>query len=51
MHGRVPGKRGRPRKTWLSNIQEWTNLSVTEATRKAADRKMWKHLRPNGYEP
>ena len=61
MHGRVPGERGRgrPRKTWLSNIQECTNLSMTEATRKAADRKMWKdigqsmtvHLRPNGYGP
>ena len=61
MHGRVPGERGRgrPRKTWLSNIQEWTNLSMTEPTRKAADRKMWKdigqsktvHLRPNGYGP
>ena len=61
MHGRVPGKRGRgrPRKTRLSNIHEWTNLSMTEATRKAADRKMWKdigqsktvHLRPNGFGP
>ena len=61
MHGRVPVERGRgrPRKTWLPNIQEWTNLSMTEATRKAADRKMWKdigqsktvHLRPNGYGP
>ena len=61
MHGRVPGERGRgrPRKTWLSNIQEWTNLSMTEATRTAADRKLWKdigqsktvQLRPNGYGP
>ncbi|XP_063598641.1 uncharacterized protein LOC134775115 [Penaeus indicus] len=61
MHGRVPGKRGRgrPRKTWLSNIQEWTNLSMVDATRRAADRNMWKdmgknirvHLRPNDYGP
>ena len=43
MHGRVPGKRGRgrPRKTLLSNIHEWTNLYMTEAARKAADSKMW----------
>ena len=60
MHGRVPRKRGRgrPRKTWLCNINEWTNLSVSEASRKAMDRKLWKniianmrvHLRPIGYE-
>ena len=42
MHGRVPGHRGRERlrKSWLSNIHEWINLSMTVATRKAADRKM-----------
>ena len=61
MHGRVPGNRGRGRrrKTWLSNIHKWTNLSMTEAARKAANRKIWKdigrsktvHLRPNGYAP
>ena len=32
MHGRVPGirTRGRPRKTWLPNIDERINISMTE---------------------
>ena len=44
MLGRVPGKRDRwrPRKNWLSNIIEWTNLLTINATRRAADRRAWK---------
>ena len=46
MHGRTPNKRGtgRPRKAWLTNIAEWTGLTIIEATRRAQNRKEWKKL-------
>jgi hypothetical protein len=37
-------KRGRPRTSWMSNIQSWTGMSVVEAYRKAQDRKTWKNV-------
>ena len=56
MHGRIPNKLKRERKTkaWLTNIAEWTRLTIIEATRRAQNRKEWKkllwslrvHLRP-----
>ena len=45
MHDRVPGKRGRgrPRKAWLSNIQEWTNLSMTSYKKSSRQKNVEKH--------
>eukprot|EP00795_Rhopilema_esculentum_P015557 gene15557-6822_t len=59
MHGRVPGKRGRgkPRNNWISNISNWTTMSIYDATKCTADRNTWRdfvnsqkvHLRLLGY--
>jgi exonuclease III len=46
MQGKVEGKRGRgrPRRTWMNDVTEWTSLSVHEVTRKAKDRQEWRKI-------
>ena len=44
MHGNVRGSRppGRPKKTWLQNVKEWTGLSLKDATVSAHNRDSWR---------
>ena len=46
IQGRVEGKRrrGRPAASWFDDIKSITGLSITEATRVAADRTQWNSL-------
>ena len=37
-------KRGRPRKSWMSNIYEWTTLPASELLMSATNRKRWRDL-------
>eukprot|EP00794_Sanderia_malayensis_P009858 gene9858-biopygen8121 len=57
MHGGVEGSRGRgrPRRTWLADIAEWTEKSVVECLRNAKDRGRWREIVraskcPNGQQ-
>ncbi len=44
MEGKVEGtrKRGRPRRTWMSDIQEWTQMTYTQCARRAVCRRDWR---------
>ena len=44
LQGTVDGKRlrGRPRKSWLDNIKEWTNQPTSRLLRLTEDRKRWR---------
>ena len=46
MQGTVPGRRGRgrPRRTWESDIKEWTGMSGDQLLRAARDRGVWRQL-------
>ncbi|KAJ8388236.1 hypothetical protein AAFF_G00136070 [Aldrovandia affinis] len=46
LQGTVQGgrKRGRPKKRWEDNIQEWTQLRLSETVRAAEDRERWREL-------
>ena len=46
MQGSVPGKRGRgrPRRTWMDDITEWTGLSAEKCERAAVDRPRWRKI-------
>ena len=35
-------KRGRPARTWLNNIKDWTGLNFQQLIRKAEDRQLWR---------
>ena len=53
LQGTVVGgrKRGRPRKTWLANIKDWTDLDLSALLRKAEQREEWRtycNLSPSG---
>ncbi len=37
-------RRGRPRRSWMSDIIDWTGMSVANACKKARDRKGWKAI-------
>ena len=43
LEGRIEGTRprGRPRTTWVDNIQEWTGRSKSECTQACKDRNQW----------
>jgi len=43
MQGTMPGarRRGRPRTTWIDNIETWTGLSVEESVRMTEYRDKW----------
>ena len=49
MQGGVEGKRGRgrPRRTWMNDVTEWTSLSVHEVTRKVKNRQEWRKIVKN----
>ena len=53
MQGSVPGKRsrGRPRKSWMDNITEWTGLSAERVERMAHDRVEWRKVVRNAAKP
>ena len=44
MYGNVRGSRppGRPKKTWLQNIKEWTGTTLGDATEVAYNRDLWR---------
>ena len=46
LQGTVAGgrKRGRPRKTWMDNIKEWTGLTTPQLIRKAENRSTWARI-------
>ena len=46
LEGMVDGKRsrGRPEKSWMNNIIEWTGMTVVEFITTARDREAWKHV-------
>ena len=53
LQGSVEGgrKRGRPKKAWLANIKDWTDLELPALLQKAEQRKEWRifcNLSPSG---
>ena len=44
MMGMVEGKRsrGRPQKTWIKNITEWTGMSIPDMYRATKDKNQWR---------
>lgn len=44
LQGTVQGgrRRGRQRKRWEDNIREWTGMKLTDALRKAENRREWR---------
>ena len=44
LEGTIEGKkkRGKPRKDWMDNIEDWTYLSYEECSRKAQHRTWWR---------
>ena len=54
MHGAVRGSRpqGRPKKTWLQNVKEWTGSSLGDANLAAHNRDSWRETsRPPSVKP
>ena len=47
--GKVEGKRGRgrPRRTWASDIEQWTQRSMSKCVREAHNRDQWRYLSAN----
>ena len=47
--GKVEGKRGRgrPRRTWVKDITQWTQRSMTQCVREANNREQWRYLSAN----
>ena len=45
-HGTVPGKRGRgkPKRTWDTDLREWKGMSEEQPLRAAMKRKSWRQL-------
>ena len=46
VEGYVEGRRrrGRPRKQYIDNIKQWTQLTTSQCVRAAEDRSRWKQL-------
>ena len=46
LEGKVEGtrKRGRPRNSWLSEIEKWTGKKILELTRLANNRQSWRTM-------
>ena len=46
LQGTVRGgrRRGRQRKRWEDNIRDWTGLELSDAMRRAEERKEWRML-------
>ena len=46
MHGLVEGTRGRgrPKRTWLRDITDWTGIGITECVKEAEDRQKWRKI-------
>ncbi len=46
LQGTVQGKRkqGRPKKTWMDNIKEWTGMNHNQIKSEASNRNQWKKL-------
>ena len=39
--------RGRPRRSWLTDIKEWTGAKIGKCVRLAADRVCWREMTAN----
>jgi len=46
MTGMAPGtrRRGRPKRGWLVDVTQWSNLSLSQAIKKARDRDVWRRM-------
>ena len=46
LEAKINGRRarGRPRKSWSTNITEWTGLSYAQSVRAAQDRRQWRAI-------
>jgi len=46
LQGKLEGRRcrGRPRRTWTKDIEEWTKMSFIQCVRKSEDRGLWRKL-------
>ncbi|CAH1248643.1 Hypp8338 [Branchiostoma lanceolatum] len=53
LQGKAEGARprGRPRRSWISDLQEWTGHSANQMTRLAEDRQQWKAFTENYAAP
>ena len=40
-------QKGRPRRTWLTDIKEWTGANIGKSVRLAADRVCWREMTAN----
>ena len=49
LEGRVCAERprGRPRKSWMKNIMEWTKLNFEQCIRRGEDRDYWRGVTTN----
>ena len=43
------GKRGRQKKRWEDNIEEWIGMDFASSTRTAENRTRWKGIVANSY--
>ena len=53
VQGMVPGKRnrGRPRRSWMDDITDWSGLSVENVVRTVQDRQKWRMIVQNAAKP
>ncbi|KAI8514016.1 hypothetical protein Bbelb_083400 [Branchiostoma belcheri] len=51
--GKVEGARprGRPRRSWITDLKEWTGLTANQMARLAEDRQQWKNLAKHHAAP
>ena len=51
--GYVDGKRsrGRPRRRWMDDVEEWTGMAMVDCVRSARDREKWKKLASSSLVP
>jgi hypothetical protein len=51
--GYVDGKRarGRPRRRWRDDVEEWTGMTMVDSVRKARDREQWRRLTSSTLVP
>ena len=46
LQGKIEGqrRRGRPRRTWMRDITEWTQLTVPQCMQQSGERRLWRRL-------
>ncbi|KAI8490905.1 hypothetical protein Bbelb_313240 [Branchiostoma belcheri] len=53
LQGKVEGARprGRPRRSWITDLKEWTGVTANQMARLAEDRQQWKNLAKHHAAP